>query len=75
MAEHWPVIFPCNKFSYFLNAKVIYKWIVVILTNEFYPDDFWDVKKVLVVQDTFDILPILDWLFRSKFPRLFILAL
>ena len=28
-----------------------------------------------MVQDTFNILPVLDWLFRSEFPRLFVLAL
>ena len=75
MAKRWLVVFLCNKFSYFFNAKMAYKWIVMIPTDEFYPDEFRDIKKALIVQDTFDILPIIDWLFHSEFPYLFILIL
>ena len=74
MVEYWLVVFPYNKFACFLNIKVACKKIVIMLANEFCSDKFQDVKKILVIQDIFDILPVFDWLFYSEFPCLFILA-
>lgn len=49
MAKCGPIILLCNKFLYFLNAKMAYLWIVIMLVYQLYPDDFQDVKETLVV--------------------------
>ena len=44
--------------------------------NELRSDNFWDVREALVVQDTFDILPVsIAWLLSSNFPSLVVLIL
>ena len=45
-------------------------------TNELYSDDFWDVREALVMQDTFDILPVgIAWLLSSNLLSLVVLIL
>ena len=45
-------------------------------TDKLHPDDFWDVREVLVVQDTFDILPVgIAWLLNSNLLSLVVLIL
>ena len=47
-----------------------------MLADEFCPDNFQDVGKALVMQYAINVfLAILDWLFRFKFPYLFIFVL
>ena len=47
----------------------------MISADKFCLDNFQNIKKALVVQDIFNILPILDRLFYSEFLHLFVLAL
>ena len=60
MAKYWPVVFLYNKFLYFFNVKIACKWIIIILANELYLNNFQNLKKAPVVQDIFNILLILD---------------
>ena len=42
--------------------------------NELYPDNFWDVKKALIVQDSINVIQTC-WVFSSGFPGLFVFIL
>ena len=55
MAKRWQVVFPSYKLMYFLNIKVACKWIVVMPADELYPDDFWNIREALVVQDPVNV--------------------
>ena len=49
MAEQWPVVFLGYELTSFLNTKVACQRIVVMPANKLCPDDFRDVREVLVV--------------------------
>ena len=42
--------------------------------NKLYLDDFWDVKKALVVQDSYNVVPTC-WMFSFDFLSLFVFVL
>ena len=53
-----------------------YMWVIVMLDDELHSDDFRNVREVLVVQDTFDILSVgIAWLLSSNFLSLIVLIL
>ena len=77
MTKHWPIIIPGYKFTYFFDTKVAYQWIVVMPTNKFYSDDFWDIRKALVVWHAINVFPALlaELLIGSQLPGLLIFSL
>ena len=49
-----------NKFSYFFNTKVIYYYIINMVIDKFYSNDFCNEKKILIVENIFNILPVFN---------------
>ena len=47
----------------------------MMFINELYLDNFRDIRKALVMQNTFNILPVFDWLLCLKLLHLFVFAL
>ena len=36
-----PIVFPTDELSNFIDAKMPWQWIVIVLTNELCLNDFW----------------------------------
>ena len=56
MAKHWLVIFLGYELICFLNTKVAYQRIVVMPANKLCPDNFWDIREALVVENPINII-------------------
>ena len=43
MAKGLLIVLLSNEFLYFLNAKLVYKWTIIVLANQFSSDNFRDI--------------------------------
>ena len=56
MIKYWPIVFLYNKLLSLFDIKIAYSKVVAISVNELYFNIFQDIKKVLVMQNLFDII-------------------
>ena len=76
MTKQRPVVFLGYELTCFLNTKVTYLLIVIMLTDKLCPDSFRDEGEALVMQYAVDVLPIIfDQLFCPKFVSVFVFIL
>ncbi len=73
--QHWPIVLSGNQLASFFYAKVTYKIVVMIPAYQLWTDDFWNVRKTLVMEHLFNVFSAFRQSFWPQFHGLFIIIL
>ena len=54
--QAWPIVLLANQLSSLVNLKMPHKWIIVVLVDDLEINNFWHIRKALVVEHPVDLL-------------------
>ena len=72
LMQHRPIILSSNQLLGLVNLKMVYKKIVMILTDQLRSNNFRDVKKVLILEHSLNIFSYFKKLYSLQFSCLIV---